>query len=304
MRQSPDLTARLGGLMLRTPLIAASGTVGSVVEIADVADLSVYGAAVAKSVSGEPWPGRPPLRVGPAGSGMLNSVGIQNPGIERWAEEMEPVIPTLGVPVWGSAVGKSPDEFARVAKGLERAGVDAVEVNLSCPNLEGEMFSLDPSAAAEVLAVVGAATNLPVGAKLSPNAQDIVTVARAVREAGADFLVLTNTVWGAAIDIRRRRPLLNTAIGGYSGPPLKPIALRCVVEVHRDMPDMPIVGCGGIASGVDVVEYVLAGASAVALGTVHFSEPRAGKRILAELKSVMSKLGVDELSSLRGAVEW
>jgi len=298
----PGLAVRLGPLQLQSPLIGASGTVGSVVDFVGVADLSVYGAMVAKSVSRDPWPGKRPPRVAPAGQGMLNAIGIQNPGIDRWVEEVEGALPELGVPVWGSAVGKTAGEFAQVAKGLEMAGVAAVEVNLSCPNLEGEMFALSAGAAAEVIATVRASTTLPIGAKLSPNASDIVAIATAVAGAGADFLVLTNTVWGAAIDIFGRRPLLNAPIAGYSGPPLKPIALRCVIEVHRALPDIPIVGCGGITTGADVVEFLMAGARAVALGTIHFAEPKAGKRILAELESLIARLGAGGVSELTGTL--
>ena len=199
---------------LRSPLVAASGTVGSVVDFAGVGDLGVYGAAVAKSVSEEPWPGLPPPRLAPVGAGMLNAIGIQNPGIERWLEEFSPLIGGVPVPIWGSAVGTTPGEFGRVAMRLETAGVTAIEVNLSCPNLAGEMFSLTPESAAEVVAAVRTATSLPVGAKLSPNTIEIAAVAGGCLEAGADFLVLTNTVWGAGIDLWERRPTVNTGHRG------------------------------------------------------------------------------------------
>lgn len=295
-----DHTARLGDLELRSPLIAAAGTVGSVYDFADPAALGIYGAAVAKSVSPTPWPGRPAPRIAAAGLGMLNGIGIQNPGIDRWRTLM-PDPGTLPVPVWGSAVGGDPAEFALVAKGLAAAGVAAVEVNLSCPNLEeGTMFALRPAAAAAVIGAVRAATSLPVGAKLSPNSEDIVAAARAVSDAGADFVVLTNTVWGLGIDLETRRPKLSGIVGGYSGPPLKPIALRCVWEV-ADALDIPIVGCGGVSTGEDVVEFLLAGASAVALGSIHFAEPRAGKRILNELHEWCRRQGVARVGDLVGA---
>lgn len=290
-------------MTLRSPLIAASGTVGSVVDYTGVADLSHYGAAVAKSVSRDPWPGRPPPRLAPAGPGMLNAIGIQNPGIDRWSAEVAPHLPALRVPVWGSAVGTDPAEFAEVAAGLERAGVAAIEVNLSCPNLDGEMFSLVPAAAAEVISAVRAASSLSVGAKLSPNAVDIAAVAGACLEAGADFLTLTNTIWGAAVDLWSRRSLLGSASGGYSGPPLKPISLRCVIEVHQRFPDAPIVGCGGVSTGADVIDYLLAGASAVALGTVHFAEPKAGRRIRRELVRLLGRIGAVSTSELVGQLK-
>ena len=303
MRREPDLSTRVAALELRSPLVAASGTVGSVVDFAGVGDLGVYGAAVAKSVSETPWPGLPPPRVAPAGAGMLNAIGIQNPGIERWVLDVSPSIAGLPVPVWGSAVGTTPGEFGRVASRLETTGVAAIEVNLSCPNLAGEMFSLSPASAAEVVAAVRPATSLPVGAKLSPNTIDVAAVAGGCLEAGADFLVLTNTVWGAGIDLWERRPALNTGIGGYSGPPLKPIALRCVIEVHRSFPEATIVGCGGVATGADVVEYLLAGASAVEMGTVHFAEPKAGRRIHRELTRLLQKIGAGSARELIGQLK-
>ena len=298
-----DLRTQLGPLTLRTPLIAASGTVGSVVEMDGVADLTAYGAAVAKSVSVEPWSGRPAPRIAPAGIGMLNGIGIQNPGIDQWRQEHESRLNGLPVPVWGSAVGHTVEDFARVAEGLAAAGVPAIEINLSCPNLDGHLIALDPSLSAKVTSAVKSAVDVPIGAKLSPNSVDIAAVAAACAEAGADWVVLTNTVWGAGIDVETRRPLLSGVIGGYSGPPLKPIALRCVIEVHRAVPGLPIVGCGGVVSGIDVVEYLLAGASAVGIGTVHFAEPRAGRRILREVDRLCRRLGVARVEDLIGKAD-
>ena len=297
-----DLTTRLGPLTLRSPLVAASGTVGSVVDFAAVGALEHYGAAVAKSVSEDPWPGRPAPRLYPVGSGMLNGIGIQNPGIAVWLETVAPRVPAVGVPVWGSVVGKTAAEFARVAAAMSGCGVAAIEVNLSCPNLEGgAMFALDPGAAAEVVAAVRGATALPVGAKLSPNAADIAGVAAAVAAAGADFVVVANTVWGAAIDPETRRPGLSGVIGGYSGAPVKPIALRAVLEVRRALPGLPLVGCGGVRRGADVVEFLLAGAQAVALGTVHFADPRAGRGIARELRRYGRRHRVERVAELVGA---
>ncbi len=298
-----DLSVGLGPTVLSTPLVAAAGTVGSVVDFTEVTDFSWYGAAVAKSVSGEPWTGRPPPRVGPAGVGMLNGIGIQNPGIDVWVEKVVPELTTVPTQVWGSAGGNTPDEFAGVAAGYAGAGLPAIEINLSCPNLDGHMFALSPSLAAEVVSAVRAEVDVPIGAKLSPNSEDIVSVAAACADAGADWVVLTNTAWGAGIDIHTRRPTLSGVIGGYSGIPIKPLALRCVIEVHRALPDLPILGCGGIASGEDVIEYFLAGASAAGIGTIHFAEPRAAKRIIKELESLLRRLGVTRLADLTGAME-
>lgn len=296
-----DRRVALGPVELRSPLIGASGTVGSAVDFMAVAHPEPYGALVAKSVAPDPWSGNRPPRLAPAGMGMLNAIGVQNPGIEAWSAEYGPRLGEIGVPVWGSAVGHTPEDFARVAKGLEEAGVEAVEINLSCPNLDGHgLIALDPAAAARVVDAVRRSVGVPVSAKLSPNASDIVAVAREVREAGADWVVLTNTAWGAAIDIETRRPRLSTMTGGYSGPPLKPIALRCVVEVAASLPELPIVGCGGVTKGADVVEFLLAGASAVAVGTAHFAEPRAAGRIDREMARWCRKHRVTRVSDLVG----
>ena len=296
-----DREVVLGPVVLRSPLIGASGTVGSGVDFVSVAGSERYGALVAKSVAPEPWSGNPPPRLVPAAVGMLNSIGIQNPGIEAWATEFGARLGAIGVPVWGSAVGHTPDGFARVAQGLEEAGVMAIEINLSCPNLDGHgLIALDHIASARVVEAVRQSVTLPISAKLSPNASDIVSVARSVWNAGADWVVLTNTAWGAAIDIEARRPRLSTVTGGYSGPPLKPIAIRCVVEVVDELPGLPVVGCGGVVKGTDVVEFLMAGASAVAIGTAHFAEPRVARRIDRELVRWCRKNGVDRVADLIG----
>lgn len=302
----PALTTSLGPLELETPLIAASGTVGSVWEWATAADVTRYGAAVAKSVSPVPWEGRPAPRVAPTEAGMLNGIGIQNPGIEAWTSDMEARIGSLGVPVWGSAVASEPEGYALVAKGLDSAGVAAIEVNLSCPNLEdGEQFSFDPVRSQDVIETIVTAVDTPVGAKLSPNTPDIVSVAAACASGGADFIVLTNTAFGFGLSITERKPLLSGGVGGYSGPGLKPISLRCVYEVSRALPGVPIVGCGGVSSGRDIVEYLVAGASAVQAGTIHLAEPRAGTRLVSELETVLRRLGARFIDELVGTVgEW
>lgn len=295
-----DLTATLGPVQLRTPLVAASGTVGSVIEFAGVTDFSVYGAAVAKSVSDDPWSGRKAPRLAPAGIGMLNGIGIQNPGIDVWVRDIVPQLVSVDVPVWGSVVGTTVEGFVMVARRMAEAGIEALEVNLSCPNLDGHLFALDPTRSAEVIRAIRAEVPLPLGAKLSPNSENIVRIASACADAGADWVVLTNTVWGAAIDVERRTPALSAVVGGYSGAPLKPIALRCVIETRKALPEIPILGVGGVRSGRDVVEYVLAGAAAVGLGTIHFAEPRAGKRILREVRRLLKRMKETRLSDLIG----
>lgn len=293
------LTARVGPLELVTPLVAASGTVGAVWEWAEVAPLAPWGAAVAKSVSPEPWPGRRPPRLAPTRVGMLNGIGIQNPGIEAWVADNAPRIQELEIDVWGSAVAGSPDGYARVAERLADAGVTAVEINLSCPNLDdGVMFSFDPGASAAVVDAVRRATTVPIGAKLSPDSPDVVATASACAQAGVDFVVLTNTAAGLGISLQTRMPVLSGGPGGYSGPGLKPISLRCVYEVHRALPELPIVGCGGVVTGEDVAEYLIAGASAVEVGTLLLSEPAAGSRVLSELLHVLDRLGMAGVSGL------
>ena len=202
-------------------------------------------------------------------------------------------------------MGRTADEFARVARSMEEGGIEAIEVNLSCPNLDGHLFALDPARSTDVIRAVRDAVDVPIGAKLSPNAQDIVAIAAAVHEAGADWVVLTNTALGASIDLRTRRPVLSGTVGGYSGPPLKPLALRCVIEVHRALPDLPIVGLGGVSTGDDVVEYTLAGASAVGIGTGHFAKPRLAKGVLRQIRRRLRRMGENSLSDLVGTMgEW
>jgi len=296
---SSRLKTSLGPLELDSVLIAASGTVGSVWEWAEIADVSKYGAAVAKSVSSEPWTGRPPPRMAPLATGMLNGIGIQNPGIDAWSQSMKPRIHKLKVPVWGSAVGGTPQEFAHVAGQLAITGVQAVEVNLSCPNLDGgEMFSFSAKASRDVVEAARESTEVPLGAKLSPNTPDVVAVASACVDAGVDFVILTNTAVGFGLSIAERRPLLSGGSGGYSGPGMKPLSMRCVYEVASALPDLPIVGCGGVTTGADVVEYLMAGASAVQMGTVHLSEPRAGTRVTKELIRVLDRLGAHAANDL------
>jgi dihydroorotate dehydrogenase (NAD+) catalytic subunit len=236
---------------------------------------------------------------------MLNGIGIQNPGVEAWVEKMEPILSALDVPIWGSAVGEAPDDFAMVAKALASAGVPVIEVNLSCPNLEdGRMFALDATRSAEAIEAVVAVVDVPVGAKLSPNADDIVGVATACLEAGATFLTLTNTLLGFGIDLETARPLLGSGVGGYSGPGLKPVSLRCVYEVARALPGAPIVGCGGVSTGADVVEYLMAGASAVAVGTALLADPRAGSRILRELAGELERRDATVSGLVGGVRAW
>jgi len=298
-----SLNVKLGPIGLSTPLVAASGTVGSVVEFAEVIDWTKYGAATAKSVAPAPWPGRKPPRLAPTDHGMLNAIGIQNPGIDVWLDEVGPSIENVPTQVWGSVVAHDTEGFAVVASRMAGSGVAAIEVNLSCPNLEGTAFALDPVLSGQVVAAVRAATALPIGAKLSPDATQILPVAESVMQAGADWVVLANTVVGAAINVETRRPVLSGLTGGYSGSGIRPITMRCVLEVASGLPDVPILACGGVSHANHVLEYMLAGASAVAVGTAHFAQPRVANGIIKDLKRYMRKRNIDDISTLTGAYE-
>lgn len=299
---NPSLATSLGPLALCTPLIAASGTLGSVIEFAAVADLTAYGGATAKSVSAVPWAGRPAPRVAPTEAGMLNAIGIQNPGIDAWLAEIGPRLTSLGTGVIGSAVGYTVEEYVTVATAMAAADIVAIEVNLSCPNLEGKgMFALDPIATAAVIGAVRKAVTVPIGAKLSPNAIDVGEIAVAAAESGADWVTVANTVWGAAIDIETRAPKLSAGIGGYSGVGIKPIAIRCVLEVRQADPTIPILGLGGVQTGEDAIEFMMAGAHAVGIGTAHFGSPKIGRRVLMQMKRWCERHEVSDVRELIGA---
>lgn len=298
-----DLSTSLGSYGLSSPLIAASGTVGSVVDFVEVIDFSHYGSATAKSVAPEPWSGRDSPRIAPTDYGMLNGIGIQNVGIEQWLQVYGPKILSIPTDVWGSVVAHDIDGFATVASAMAASGVAAIEINLSCPNLDGVPFALDAALSGRVVEAVRAATDLPISAKLSSDARPITSVAASVAEAGADWVVVSNTVMGAAIDPESRRPALSGVVGGYSGAPIRPIAIRNVLEVARDLPELPIVGCGGASSGAHVIEFLLAGASAVALGSIHFKTPRIATSITRDLQSYMKRHGFTAIEQLVGAYE-
>lgn len=232
---------------------------------------------------------------------MLNGIGIQNPGIDAWLDEIAPTLPDIAAPVWGSVVAHDVEGFALVASKMQAANLQAIEINLSCPNLEGLPFALDPSRSAEVVAEVRAATTAPIGAKLSPDAQPVTDVAMAVVDAGADWIVMGNTVMGASIDPHTRRPILSGVVGGYSGDPIRPIVVKCVLDIRAALPDTPLVACGGVSHTDHVLEYLLAGADAVAIGSAHFNAPRIADRIVKDLRTYMTAQRIDRLDELKGA---
>lgn len=298
-----NLQTALGPLMLSSPLVAAAGTVGSVVDFADTVDFGLYGAAVAKSVSPGPWEGRQPPRIAPTTSGMLNGIGIQNPGADAWIAEFGGSLSGVPTQIWASIVAHDVAGFVDVAGTMSRTEVSAIEVNLSCPNLDGSPFALDADLSFEVIEAVRGATPLPIGAKLSPDAQPISAVADACARAGADWLVVANTVMGAAIDPATRRPVLSGVIGGYSGSAVRPIAIRNILEVVRNVPGIPVIGCGGVSKSDHVVEMLLAGATAVGIGTAHFATPRIAQKMTKRLHRYGRKHNVQEISDLIGAFE-
>ncbi len=297
----PDLSIDLCGVPLATPVLAASGCFGFGREMVGFLDLREVGAVVTKSVSLEPRRGRPTPRMAETPSGMLNAIGLQNPGVEAFCATDLPFLAEAGARVAASVVGRSADEFARVAARLAREdAVDLIEVNLSCPNVEhrGEVFATDPAAAAAVVRAVKAATGQPVLAKLTADVTDVVTVARAVVEAGADGLTLINTLLGMAVDVHRRRPLLAAGTGGLSGPAIRPVAVRCTWQVAAALPGVPIVGTGGILTGEDAAEFLLVGARAVAVGTASFVDPRAAVEVAHGLAAYLATQGVASVAGL------
>jgi dihydroorotate dehydrogenase (NAD+) catalytic subunit len=292
--------------------MTASGTAGHGAELSAYFDLSSLGAVVVKSLSAEPWAGNPPPRVHETEAGMLNSVGLQNAGVEAWLADELPALLATGARVvaslWGTTVSGYEKAAAALASGLIGSpqgvvGVVAVEVNLSCPNLEGgrHMFAADPSATREATAaVVAASGGRPVWAKLSPNVTDIVEIAAAARDGGASALTLVNTVRGMAIDPSTRRPRLGAGGGGLSGAAIRPVAVRALYDVHAALPDVPLVGVGGVATGEHAVELMLAGASAVQVGTATFEDPRAAVRVLREMEGWCRRHRVARVADLVG----
>jgi dihydroorotate dehydrogenase (NAD+) catalytic subunit len=304
---SVDLTTRVGSVTLPNPVMTASGTAGHGDELAAYLDLSTLGAVVVKSLKFEPWPGNPAVRVHETVGGMINSVGLQGPGVEHWLTEELPAVLATGARVVASIWGTSVEEYARAAALLSGvgAGVVAVEVNLSCPNTEAsaQMFAHDEVATEEAMAAT-AACGRPRWAKLSPNVTDLVPIASAARRGGAEAVTLVNTVLGMAIDVDTRRYRLGSGSrgGGLSGPAIHPVAVRAVHDVHAALPDLPIVGVGGVSDGRTAAELLLAGASAIQVGTATFADPRAPAIVLDGLRRWLAEQGVRSIHEVIGAV--
>lgn len=299
---------RLGRLVLPNPIVAASGTFGHGAELARLCPPAELGAITVKSLAATPWAGNPAPRLHPATAGMLNSVGLQGPGVAAWIAEDLPALRAAGARVIASVWGRNVGEFGDAARLLAPAVEDlvAVEVNVSCPNLEdrSRIFAHSEEATRQVVdAVVAADLGVPVFAKLSPNTDELPEIAAAAVAAGAEGLTLVNTLLGYAIDIETRRPVLGAGRGGLSGAAIKPVALRAVHDVTQAVPGVPVIGTGGISNGRDAVEMLLAGASAVGVGTATFRDPRAPRRILGEVLDWCAAHGVGRVRDLTGAVE-
>ena len=301
MEQGHSVT--VGSVTLPNPVMTASGTAGHGTELAGYFDLEELGAVVVKSLSVEPWAGNPSPRVHGTSSGMINSVGLQNPGIESWIEDDLPALLSHGARVVVSIWGRSIDEYREAATRLaEVEGITAVEVNVSCPNLEsrGDMFAHDPNSC-EAAISASLISGLPTWAKLSPNVTDIVSIAKAAMGAGAEALTLTNTLFGMVIDPQTLRPVLGNGGGGLSGPSIRPVAVRAVYDVYQSLGPVPIIGVGGITKAEHAVEFLAAGASAVQVGSAHFADPKASRRVLRGLQKWCRKHEITSLRSIIGA---
>jgi dihydroorotate dehydrogenase (NAD+) catalytic subunit len=301
--RAPDLSVRIGSLHLRVPTLMASGCYGTGDEFAGLVDPSAIGAVVLKSVTRMPRLGNPTPRLVHTPAGMLNAIGLQNPGIEWYLEHDVPAFARHDRTLIGSVAGFSVDEYAYVCERLDAVEcLAAIELNISCPNVasEGETFACDPRLTASVVRAARAVTGKPLIVKLSPNVTDIAAIAVEAQEAGADALAVINTVRGMAIDVDRRVPRLGNVTGGLSGPAIRPIAVLAVYEVARAV-TIPIVGQGGIETANDALEFFLAGASAIAIGTANFIDPRAPERIVHGIRAYLQAHGHASLREIVGA---
>jgi dihydroorotate dehydrogenase (NAD+) catalytic subunit len=298
------LDVQLGRLRLANPIAVASGTFGYAREMAGFLDLSRLGAILPKTITQSPRPGNPPPRTVETAAGLLNSIGLDNDGIDAFIEKLLPYLATLKTAIIVSIAGKSFDEFVQMAARLDGLpGVAALELNMSCPNVSGGVdFGKDPVLCEKVVAGVRKACSHPILAKLTPNVTDVTVVARAAEAGGADALSLINTCLGMAVDWRRRRPILGNVMGGLSGPAIKPIALRIVHQVSQVV-KTPIMGIGGIATIDDVMEFLVTGATAVQIGTANFYHPTASMEILDALPNALAQLGATTIAEVVGTLQ-
>jgi len=302
---TPDLSVRLGPLALKNPVMTASGTFGYGLEFLPYYAIGELGGIVSKGLSPRPREGNPPARICETPSGMLNTIGLQNIGVDQFIEAKLPELAHHDTAVMANVFGETVPEYVEVCEKLDRAaGVAAIELNVSCPNVDkgGIIFGNDPRALAEVTAACRKATRLPLFVKLSPNVTDITVTARAAEDAGADGLSLVNTFLGMAIDVKRRRPILTKVSGGLSGPAIRPMAVWLTYRVAQAV-EIPLIGMGGIVTADDALEFVLAGASAVQVGTSNFVHPDAALRVLEGLRSYLAEQRIERFTDLIGALD-
>jgi dihydroorotate dehydrogenase (NAD+) catalytic subunit len=299
-----DLQVTLGRLRLKNPVLVASGTFGYVREMQELVRVERLGGVIPKTVTSQARAGNPTPRTVETASGLLNAIGLDNDGIAHFREHHLPYLRTVGTAVIANIAGEDEDQFVAMAEMLgAEAGLAAIELNISCPNVShGLDLGIDASAVGRLVRRVRGACTLPIIAKLTPNVTNIIPIAEAAAEAGADAVSLINTLRGMAVDWQRRRPILAYDVGGLSGPAIKPIALRIVWEVARALPGLPLIGVGGIATADDALEFLVAGASAIQIGTATFYDPTASERVLDDLTSKLDLAGVADVRSLIGTL--
>ena len=300
----PNLAVDIAGINLRNPVMTASGTFGYGREFSEYLDLEKIGAIITKGLSMKPKAGNPTPRIVETPGGMLNAIGLQNVGIDAFITEKVPFLRTISTPVIVNLYGNTLDEYGELAARIDVIPeVAGVEVNISCPNVKqgGIVFGTDPRAAAEVVSLVRRGTTKPLIVKLSPNVTDVVVMAKACVDAGADALSLINTLTGMAIDLQKRRPILANITGGLSGPAIKPVALRMVWQVARAV-TVPVIGIGGITTATDSLEFILAGATAIQVGTANFLDPSAAQTIAVEMEEYLVQNGIADIRDLIGAL--
>lgn len=299
-----DLSTQIAGIKMKTPILAASGTFGFGEEYRDFVDFNRLGGIMVKGTTLKPRRGNDGIRIAETPAGMLNSIGLENPGVEKFLTEILPRVKNFPTNIIVNISGSSYEDFGTLARMLDVDGVAALEVNISCPNVKdgGIIFGTDPHAAAKVTESVKKNTRKPVIVKLSPNVTDIVEIARAVEDSGADSISMINTLLGMAIDIRTRKPILGNITGGLSGRAVKPVAIRMIHQVFRAV-KIPIIGMGGIFSWEDAVEFFLAGARAVAIGTANFSDPTVTMKIVEGLENYLRDQNLKSIEDLIGAID-
>ncbi len=300
-----DLSVQLGRLTLKNPVLVASGTFGYVREMASFLHLERLGGVIPKTVTAKPRAGNPTPRTVETVAGMLNAIGLDNDGLDYFRAKHLPYLRTVGSALIVNIAGEDEDQFVAMSEALaEESGISALELNISCPNVShGLDLGIDAVAVARLVARVRSACPFPIIAKLTPNVTDIVAIARAAAEGGADAVSLINTFRGMAVNWRKRRPILANDVGGLSGPAIKPLALRMVWDVARALPELPVIGIGGIASADDALEFLVAGASAVQVGTATFYDPTASERILEDLTRLLNDEGVASVREVIGTLK-